>query len=187
MHSDVTDLPDDTGSILRGNLLLLLAAAVLLFVFYQGLALYPSLPDRIPTHFGFAGQPDAWSAKTPLTVFGILIVAAVLLLLMAFASSARLSPRYYNFPGKERLLDLPPDQQRYILQPVREGLAWMGSGLTIGLSFLTRDTWAIALGQRAAISNALLLIPMGLGFAAIFIGLLHTLRRLRDLTPTPAE
>jgi len=187
MHSDVTDLPDDTGSILRGNLLLLLAAAVLLFVFYQGLALYPHLPDRIPTHFGFTGQPDAWSAKTRLTAFGAPLMAAFLLLVMAFASSVRLNAKYYNFPGKERLLDLRLDEQRFILQPLREGLAWTGSGLTIGLSFLTRDTWAVALGQRAAISNGLLFLPMGIGLAAVLVGVICTRRRLNGLTRTPAE
>ena len=187
MHPDVIDLPDDSGSILRGNLLLLLGAAVLLLVFYQGLALYPRLPDRIPTHFGLTGEPDAWSAKIPLTAFGTLIVAAGLLLLMAFVSSPWLSPRFYNFPGKEHLLDLRTDQQRFALQPLREGLAWLGSGVTIGLSFLTRDTWAVALGQRPAISNALLLVPMAIGFAAITIGIIHTRRRLDSLTRALVE
>jgi uncharacterized membrane protein len=37
-------------------------------MFIAGAFLYPSMPDRFPTHWGLDG-PDAWSAKTIMTVF----------------------------------------------------------------------------------------------------------------------
>ena len=47
------------------------------------LAVYPTLPSRIPTHFGFDGQPDAWSNTSIGTVLAMPLVNLGLLALMA--------------------------------------------------------------------------------------------------------
>ncbi|WP_442970886.1 DUF1648 domain-containing protein [Romboutsia sp. 1001713B170207_170306_H8] len=36
---------------------------------------YNSLPDVIPTHWGFSGQPDAFSQKSFFSVFGIVLMS----------------------------------------------------------------------------------------------------------------
>jgi uncharacterized membrane protein len=46
--------------------LLLIAA-----MFIAGAVLYPSLPQMIPTHWGASGPPDAYSAKSALSVFAL--------------------------------------------------------------------------------------------------------------------
>lgn len=57
-----------------------LAVAVVLGVvaFVHASIHYPSLPERIPTHFGATGQPDAWSKKSAATVFLMPVTALAL-------------------------------------------------------------------------------------------------------------
>ncbi|HKT56823.1 MAG TPA: DUF5808 domain-containing protein [Microbacterium sp.] len=54
------------------------ASVVLLAVAYAvGILLYPSLPGRLPTHWGFDGQPDVYADKNAWTVFGPLFIGTV--------------------------------------------------------------------------------------------------------------
>lgn len=52
----------------------LIAGVVAAAVVY---ALYPSIPDPIPTHWDFTGTADSFSAKTPATVYGFVLWPAV--------------------------------------------------------------------------------------------------------------
>jgi uncharacterized membrane protein len=71
-------------------------------MFIAGAFLYPSMPDRFPTHWGLNG-PDAWSAKTLISVFIQPIIAlglyALLIVVPLFDPKRRnlkLSFRAYN-------------------------------------------------------------------------------------------
>lgn len=52
---------------------------------------YPALPDRIPTHWNFRGEADAWGPRW--TAFGVPIGMAAMLAI--FAVLPRVSPRRY--------------------------------------------------------------------------------------------
>ena len=55
---------------------------------------YNSLPERVPTHFGFTGEADAWGPKSSIwLLLGINIVMVVGLALL----SRR--PRWFNYPA----------------------------------------------------------------------------------------
>ena len=63
---------------------------VLLLVFY-----YNDLPDRIPTHFNGAGEPDGFGSKTTVFLFpGITLFIYILL------TVAARFPHFYNYPVK---------------------------------------------------------------------------------------
>lgn len=77
------DLP---GAIpLAWNLLYVVVALVTLAI---GLALYPSMPDRIPMHADLAGNVTGWAEKSPLSVFGFSLLIEALLGLVFFGSHA---------------------------------------------------------------------------------------------------
>jgi uncharacterized membrane protein len=67
-------------------------------------ALYGSnpLPQRIPTHFTAAGQPNAWGP--PSSLWLLLIVAMGLYLLISVAA---LFPASFNFPVRSTALNRP--------------------------------------------------------------------------------
>ena len=172
----------DSANRFRARFVLGLTAAVVLVVAMQGMSLWPRLPDRIPIHFGAGGAPDGWSGKNWFLVFGVVIMAAVLLVIFGLASSELLGARWYNFPGKERVLKLSREQQRYALAPLREGMAWIGSGCTIGLALMARESWQVAMGSREGISSLTMIVPLAIGFAAVIIGIVCANRRAREVS-----
>ncbi len=57
----------------------------------------PDLPDRVPVHWGFDGQPDRWTAKSfrsvaALPILGLSLTAAFILISAALARSRQVSP-----------------------------------------------------------------------------------------------
>ena len=84
------------------NLLLLLSFAGILVQSILLIIHYPTLPESIPTHFNFRGEPDNYgSKKFLLLIFGIgIAVAALILFIIAKAKSLPV-----NWPGKEINVD----------------------------------------------------------------------------------
>jgi uncharacterized membrane protein len=54
-------------------------------MFIAGAVLYPSMPARFPTHWGISGTPDAYAAKSFLSVFLLPLVATGVYALLVFA------------------------------------------------------------------------------------------------------
>jgi uncharacterized membrane protein len=72
----------------------LLPIALVAIAFVVSIAAYPSLPDRIVTHWGIDGQPDGWSSRAfgafliPVMTLGTLLLMRVL---------PQLDPRRENY------------------------------------------------------------------------------------------
>lgn len=162
----------------RAALLLAASSVVVLWVLAEGLVTYGRLPDQLPTHFGLAGRPDAWGQKGWFTALGPALIGAVVLVGMALL---RYVPQSYNFPAKELARRLPAPARAHVYSPIQEGLSWLGSGLAIGLSLMTRGVWVVALGRRAAISPVTFLLPTAVGLVAVLLGVLVATRRARAL------
>ena len=173
----------DARGRLRAGVLLAAGAAAVLWVLWEGVIVYSRLPERVPIHFNLQGEPDGWAGKNVWSVLGMPILAAVLLVVMGLVS--RLQAKWYNFPGKERVLALPKPLQDHIIAPMQESLAWMGAGIGVGISFAAREGWAVAMGHREALGVWTMLLPIALGFVAVLAGILVALRRLRDLEGSP--
>lgn len=62
------------------NKTVILSTLLCLAPILLGLALYDQLPDMVPTHFDFAGNPNGWSSR-PVAVFGLPLFLAALNLL----------------------------------------------------------------------------------------------------------
>ncbi|MEK7218210.1 MAG: SdpI family protein [Patescibacteria group bacterium] len=74
--------------------LLVLRWAMIAGMFALAAALYPSLPDRIPTHWNFAGVPDQFSPKT----YGAWLVPGIALLMaVLFPVFQRFDPKRANY------------------------------------------------------------------------------------------
>lgn len=88
-----------------------LAAVILVGTQVYGLSLYAEMPDPVPTHWGPSGAPDAFDAKSPAAVFGMLWVGLGMTLLMAFLgavvpalSPARAEPSPYRRIQREGMI-----------------------------------------------------------------------------------
>lgn len=67
---------------------------IVALMFAAGVVLYPFLPDSIPTHWGFEGEPNAWSPK----VWGAWIIPLLsLVFLILFPLLPKLDPKRENY------------------------------------------------------------------------------------------
>lgn len=80
----------------------LAAIAVLWWITWSALAGSGPLPQRIPTHFNAAGEPNAWGP--PGTLWLLPVVASGLYL---FISLVALFPAAFNFPVRVTPLNRP--------------------------------------------------------------------------------
>lgn len=71
-----------------------LAPAIALGMLAFALAVFPSLPDRIPTHWNFSGEVDAYSAKWPGAFLLPAMALGVWLLLLGLR---RIDPRKEHY------------------------------------------------------------------------------------------
>ena len=66
-------LADYTIILLEALLVVLAITPFVILVYY-----YPSIPERVPVHWGFNGMPDRWARKTLSTVFFIPVLSTYL-------------------------------------------------------------------------------------------------------------
>ncbi len=78
-----------------GSVFEILAVVGLLLHALLVLATWNLLPESIPVHFNFAGEPDAWGGKTDL----LLLLGLSVLFYVGLTWLAR-SPQKFNYPWK---------------------------------------------------------------------------------------
>lgn len=129
--------------------------AVLFWISYSALNGPESLPDRIPTHFNIAGQPNAWGSRDFL--WFLPCVAAGLYLLLTVLGNIRF--RRFNLPVRMTEANLPFIQDQTIIM-----VAWIKCEI---LCLMTYLQWSIVQSARnGTFRLSPLLIPIFL--VAIF-------------------
>jgi uncharacterized membrane protein len=129
--------------------------AVLFWISYWALNGPESLPDRIPTHFNIAGQPNAWGSRDFL--WFLPCVAAGLYLLLTVLGNIRF--RRFNLPVRVTEANLPFIQLQTIIM-----VAWIKCEI---LCLMTYLQWSIVQSTRnGTFRLSPLLIPVFL--VAIF-------------------
>lgn len=113
------------------------------------LYLYPSLPDTVPIHWGFDGQPDGWGGKSSILFTASLPFAMLLLL----AVLPRMDPKGKNF-------------QRF--QPVYRIFLILLTVFMCGVSWLSELTVYNVLPSGGSLVNTL--VMGGLGLVLLVLG-----------------
>ncbi|HST58559.1 MAG TPA: DUF1648 domain-containing protein [Longimicrobium sp.] len=110
----------------------LLNAILVLALFAASAWAYPRLPERIPIHFGFSGQPDAWAGRSIASWFLLPAITAALALMMhAISMYGASNPHLWNLPDKRRFLALPRAEQAPILARMQRFIAMIAVVLTL--------------------------------------------------------
>ncbi len=125
---------------------------LLLIAGMVGFALWtwPSLPERIPTHFGIDGQPDAWSDKSLFSWFSLPAVGFGLYLLMGwFRRLLPRKPRWVNLPDQRRLSDLPEAARPPVLDMLASFLALVQTELLLIFGLIEVAMWRTAMGLES--------------------------------------
>lgn len=131
-------LADYTNLALEVAVALLTVMPILLLVYY-----YPQLPERIPTHWNWKGEPDAWARKSYYSVFSVAAIMVYMQGLMLFIKHGLLGVK----------MTLPAEQTEEYLRLKEASLGvtvrlldWMRLLLCVLLGGLTSN---IALGEVA--------------------------------------
>jgi uncharacterized membrane protein len=103
------------------------------------------LPDRIPIHFGFSGQPDAWGDK--VMIWLLPAVAAIIFMVLAAVSRY---PHTFNYPV--RITD-ENAQRQYLL--ALSLLVWLKAEVCWLFAFIVRQQILVALGYSQQFSMEL--------------------------------
>lgn len=81
----------------RNNLVLIITTLICLLPIVVGIIFYNQIPDRVATHFNFAGEPDGYSSK----LFGIIILPLILVLVnVSIPLIIKMDPKYDNIQNK---------------------------------------------------------------------------------------
>jgi uncharacterized membrane protein len=137
----------------------------------QALTFYPLLPEKVASHFGVSGQPDAWSTRASLVGCYLLItgICAILFLGISFGLS-KLPPSLINLPNKDHWLSLERRQETFDF--LFSYNLWFASATLLLLMDLFGQTFQVALGKAKALPHPMLSLGLYIGFAAAWsIGL----------------
>ena len=99
--------------------MLLASAAAML------LATVGALPERIPTHFGAGGAPNAWMTRGGYTTFMLAFTIGLpVLMVAAIGVLPRLAPRLVNLPNRDHWL--APERRADSLAFLGRHACWLG-------------------------------------------------------------
>lgn len=164
-------MPASTVRRLNGTLVLLFGLV--------SAAVWSHLPEQIPVHFGFRGQPDAWARASFLSWFGLPITAAGMALFLWWAGRlANRPPALWNMPEKQEFLRLPPEARQRIETAAETYLAWVSVCTTVLLIAIQVGIYMTATGYTAGLSSYIALVLFA-GIAVILAGALLLNRRLK--------
>lgn len=124
------------------------------------------LPERIPTHFGVAGNPDGWGSRNMLLV--LLAVTFAMAVLLTFAESYQ---QLINIPMS---IDRESPQVKGLL---RSMVIVLKAVITITFVWIVDVTMRTAVGEAHGLGRAFLPLFLGATFAPM-IYFLVKLKRL---------
>jgi uncharacterized membrane protein len=139
----------------------LVAGAVCgLFAVAYTAAHYGALPDRVPTHFGPSGRPDAWSRKGFASV---MLMPVITLLMNVILGGATLltsrAKRAVRLDEGGRSLEA----QNRFRTAITRYLAALSVLVILLLTTMSVTAVQVGLGQRAGLPPAMLALGIGLG------------------------
>lgn len=154
----------------------LMVLALLYWITYSALNGAERLPDRIPTHFDFSGQPNAWGS--PKFLWLLPLIGTGLYLLMTVLANIRF--RSYNLPVRVTETNLP-----FIQDQTAVMVAWIKVEV---LSLFTYIQWTIISGARVGefhLSPVMIPVFLVAVFATVGWHLAVIVRGARARTESP--
>ena len=133
--------------------------------------IWPTVPQRIPTHYGWSGLPDSWGSKGMFPT--MLYIALFIFILLSILSRF---PRAINFP-----IPISEDKSQSHLQLRFSLVLWIKAELLLITSYIGIQGIRVALGESEGLGSYLIqiLLVILFGTLAIFI---YRAYRLKSVT-----
>ncbi|MCX6377398.1 MAG: DUF1648 domain-containing protein, partial [Armatimonadetes bacterium] len=117
------------------------------------------VPESIPTHFGAAGQPDAWGAK-----WNLLLLPAVSLVIYALFTILSRFPHIYNYPV--RITEENAERQYRI---ARSLMYWMKAEIVWLFTYIEWQSIQTALGKSYGLGILMTPVTLVILFATVIV------------------
>jgi uncharacterized membrane protein len=112
------------------------------------LALWGTLPERIPHHFDLAGNPTSWGRTSIALWFGLPAMAfAMWLFVRGMLWLSLRNPALLNIPDKERYLALSAEQREPALAELRAAMAATAFFVTLSFAAIQVSVYETAVGR----------------------------------------
>jgi uncharacterized membrane protein len=110
--------------------------------------LFQQLPERVPTHFGVGGTPDAFGSR--MSVWVLPAIAVVMVLVFRVLSNY---PHHFNLPVK-----ITPENAEIEYRKAIRLMQMMSISLILVFLILTIQTSRVALGHASGLGMAILAV-----------------------------
>jgi len=133
---------------------------------------YSQLPDKVASHFGAGGKPDAWSSKTSFMYLYLGIVGGSALLFVGIAfAMCHIPPSMINLPHKDYWL--VPERRQETLDSLFQWLLWFGSATVVFFLEMMDQSFRVHVGKADCLQHPGLSVGVYVGFTVLWtIGLL---------------
>ncbi len=120
-------------------------------------ASWSSLPERVPSHFGASGQPDAWGSRNTFWLFVVLpLVVHVALGLLAR------KPHLYSYPTR-----VTPENAEQLYRLGRGMIYWLRAGVVWLVAYLCWGAVRVAQGRAAGLNSVIMYALLCVIFATV--------------------
>ena len=137
------------------------AVALIALLFYLGFIAYyyPQLPERVPSHFGPNGEPDAWSGKGSLLMLPLLCLG--MFILFTFIKKI---PHKFNY-----MVKITPENAEAQYRKAVTMIAGLNAGIIIAFMYISWRMIAIARGAEGGLGKWFLPVFLILTFLPIVV------------------
>jgi len=113
---------------------------------------YPLLPDRVASHFGASGKPDAWSSKESFAKIYFIVIAFTAVLFPGIGFILRKAPAYLiNLPNKDYWLS--PERRDETIAVLSRQFLWFGSATVLLLLDIFHQSFRVHLGNAQTLEH----------------------------------
>ncbi len=156
----------------RSKLFLLIFVCLCLLCLLQAWYYYPRLPERVASHFGPTGLPDAWMSKSSFLQFYVIVVTGLTVLFPVLALLVSKFPvQLMNLPNKSYWMS--EERRQTTLDHLCASFYWFASATMILLLDVFYQVFQVQLGKAKTLTHPVLSLGIYISFTVILtVGLL---------------
>ena len=128
---------------------------------------YPLLPDRVASHFGPSGRPDAWSSKDTFVSIYLFAVAVIAVLFSGIGFMLRRTPAsLINLPNRDYWLS--PGRSDETIGLLSRQFLWFGSATLLLMLDIFNQSFQVHLGRAQTLGHPVASIVVYILFSVLW-------------------
>lgn len=158
------------------------------FLFIFSIAVFDTLPDRIPMHYDVHGAPDRWSDTTMISWLLVPGIAAGLTLLFYLLAlwipALRKRPEMVNMPAasKKKFLALSEERRGKILKGLASYIYWFPVMVNLTMIIIRYAEYIYITGKTESFSGLWAIAIPVVGIPLLIIFMFRSMRQMIDET-----